>query len=170
MADVRSFPPIERKDARVLILGSMPGLESLKRKQYYAHPRNAFWPIMSSLYGLAAPGYRERARELAEKGVAVWDVLKACFRPGSLDADIDDSTIVVNDFQGFFDGHPAVDRVFFNGGKACSVYRRHVLPRLDPRCAALPLIRLPSTSPANAGMNLEQKSRAWRVVRDRGQE
>lgn len=166
MTDIRSFPPIERDYATVLILGSVPGGESLKRKQYYAHPRNAFWPIMSTLFALNETGYEGKARELAEKGVAVWDVLKACFRPGSLDANIDDSTIIVNDFRKFFDRHPAVRNVYFNGAKAESVYRKRVLPRLDPRDAALPLMRLPSTSPAHAGMSLEMKTKAWQVVRD----
>jgi TDG/mug DNA glycosylase family protein len=165
MTDIRSFPPIEREHATVLILGSMPGGESLKRKQYYAHPRNAFWPIMDTLFGLTGTGYEEKARELAEKGVAVWDVLKACFRTGSLDANIDDSTIVVNDFRKFFDGHPALRNIYFNGAKADSVYRKHVLPGLDSHSAGLPLTRLPSTSPANAGMSLEQKAKAWRIMR-----
>lgn len=166
MTDVRSFAPIERKNATVLILGSMPGRESLERRQYYAHPRNAFWPIMNMLYGLTGSGYEEKTRELAENGVAVWDVLKACFRSGSLDANIDDSTIIVNDFEDFFEGHLMVNHVFFNGAKAEAVYRKHVLHRLDSHHASLPLKRLPSTSPAHAGMSLQQKARAWRVVRE----
>lgn len=166
MTDVRSFAPIERKNATVLILGSMPGRESLERRQYYAHPRNAFWPIMNMLYGLTGSGYEEKTRELAENGVAVWDVLKACFRSGSLDANIDDSTIIVNDFEDFFEGHLMVNHVFFNGAKADAVYRKHVLHRLDSHHASLPLTRLPSTSPAHAGMSLQQKARAWRVVRE----
>lgn len=170
MTDVRSFPPIARENATVLILGSMPGRESLKRHQYYAHPRNAFWPIMGALYGLAGPGYEEKTRELSEKRVAVWDVLKACFRSGSLDANIDDSTIIVNDFPDFFDRHPAVNHIFFNGAKADAVYRKHVLPRLNSHRAGLPLTRLPSTSPAHAGMSLEQKTRVWRIVRERSLE
>ena len=93
-----------------------------------------------------------------------------CTWSHDLDADIDDRTIIVNDFQDFFDRHPAVNHVFFNGGKAYSVYRKHVLPRLDPRHAALPLTRLPSTSPAHAAMSLEQKSKAWQVVRNLGLE
>lgn len=166
MTDIRSFPPIERENAKILILGSMPGGESLRRKQYYAHPRNAFWPIMSSTFSLTGTGYEEKVGELAEKGVAVWDVLQACFRPGSLDANIDDSSIVVNDFRKFFEGHPALRHIYFNGAKADAVYRKHVLPRLDPGSAALPLTRLPSTSPAHAGMSLENKAKAWQVVRD----
>lgn len=167
MADVRGFPPIAQDSATVLILGSMPGRESLNRQQYYAHPRNAFWPIISALYDLAEAGYQEKARELAENGVAVWDVLQACFRCGSLDSNIDDSTLVTNDFRSFFASHRKIARIFFNGAKAESVYRKYVLPQLDPGLAGLPLKRLPSTSPAHAGMSLAQKTKAWEVVLDK---
>jgi len=166
MADVRGFAPIAQESATVLILGSMPGRESLTRQQYYAHPRNAFWPIISALFDLAESGYEEKARELAENGVAVWDVLQACFRCGSLDSNIDDSTIVTNDFHSFFVNHCKVARIFFNGTKAESVYRKYVLPQLGPDWAELPLKRLPSTSPAHAGMSLEQKTEAWKAVRE----
>lgn len=170
MADVRGFPPIAHDSATVLILGSMPGRESLTRQQYYAHPRNAFWPIICALYDLAEAGYEERVSELAENGVAVWDVLQACFRCGSLDSNIDDSTIVTNDFPSFFASHRKIARIFFNGAKAESVYRRYVLPQLESDLAGLPLMRLPSTSPAHAGMSLAQKTKAWKVVLDKGLE
>lgn len=166
MADVRGFPPIALESATVLILGSMPGRESLTRQQYYAHPRNAFWPIISALYDLAEAGYEGKARELAKNGVAVWDVLQACFRCGSLDSNIDDRSIVINDFHSFFTSHNKVARIFFNGAKAESVYRKHVLPQLGPDWAGLPLKRLPSTSPAHAGMSLEQKTKAWKALRE----
>jgi hypoxanthine-DNA glycosylase len=166
MTQVRGFPPIARPDARILILGSMPSRESLARQQYYAHPRNAFWPIMTELLGLAAASYPERAAALAQRGVALWDVLQTCFRSGSLDAAIDDRTLVTNDFPSFFDAHPRIRRVFFNGAKAEAVYRRHVLPLLPEPAAALPLLRLPSTSPAHAGMTLRQKAAAWRAIAD----
>jgi hypoxanthine-DNA glycosylase len=96
----------------------------------------------------------------------LWDVLQACFRSGSLDAAIDDRTLVTNDFPSFFDAHPRIRRVFFNGAKAEAVYRRHVLPLLPEPAAALPLLRLPSTSPAHAGMTLRQKVAAWRAIAD----
>jgi hypoxanthine-DNA glycosylase len=142
----------------------MPSRESLAQRRYYAHPRNGFWPIMSSIFELTETGYEQRADQLARKGVAVWDVLKACFRAGSLDSDIDDRTIVTNDFQQFFAKHPDISRVYFNGAKAEAVYLKHVLPGLAGAAAGLKLQRLPSTSPANAGMNLEQKKKAWRVI------
>lgn len=172
MAHVRGFPPISRADARILILGSMPSRQSLAQQQYYAHPRNAFWPILTKLLDIEAatypPSYEERATQLTARGVAVWDVLQACYRSGSLDSAIDDRSVVTNDFVRFFREHPRVRRVYFNGGKAESLYRKHVLPVLSGVAADLPLRRLPSTSPAHAGMPLEAKLSAWRVVVETG--
>ena len=164
MPHIQGFPPISRPDAQTLILGSMPSRESLVQQRYYAHPRNSFWPIVSSLFEFPGDHYQHNADQLMHNGVAVWDVLKTCFRTGSLDSDIDDSTIVTNDFQQFFTHHPNISRVFFNGSKAETVYLKQVLPRLDGAAANLKLQRLPSTSPAHASMSLEQKKSAWRVI------
>ena len=166
MAQVHGFPPISRADARILILGSMPSRESLARRQYYAHPRNAFWPIITSLLGIREPEYAARVRRVRARGVAIWDVLRACFRPGSLDADIDDGSSVPNEFGPFFREHPGIRKIFFNGAKAEAVYVRQVLPGLHEAAAALPRRRLPSTSPAHAALSLEQKTAAWRVILD----
>lgn len=166
MAHIRGFPPISREDARVLILGSMPSRESLARQQYYAHPRNGFWPILTTLLEIEDSSYSARTRALVRRGVAIWDVLKACVRPGSLDSAIDEGTLVTNEFQLFFDEHTLVRAVFFNGAKAESVYRKHVLPGLSGAAAELRLQRLPSTSPAHAAMTLEQKMASWRVLLD----
>lgn len=166
MARIHGFPPISRADARILILGSMPSRESLARQQYYAHPRNAFWPIISALLAFDEPGYRQRIKRVRAGGVAIWDVLQACFRRGSLDSDIDNETLVPNDFRPFFHDHPAIRRVYFNGAKAESVYLKRVLPGLTGEAAALPRLRLPSTSPAHATLSLEQKTAAWRVILD----
>lgn len=163
MTKVRSFPPIADADARILILGSMPGLESLRAHQYYAHPRNAFWTIMGELAG-AAPAlpYEERTQKLQAAGIALWDVLASCTRPGSLDADIAPDSIHPNDFAAFFKAYPHITWVYFNGTMAEQSFRKHVLPHL----AHLPLHlqRLPSTSPANASLRLEQKVEAWKTI------
>ena len=164
MSAIRGFPPISRPHARTLILGSMPSRESLAQRRYYAHPRNSFWPIVGGVFGLTDTDYQKRADQLTGKGVAVWDVLKTCFRSGSLDSQIDDRSIETNDFRRFFADHPDVSRIFFNGAKAESLYLKHVLPGLEAAAAAIKRQRLPSTSPAHASMSLEQKKEAWRVI------
>jgi hypoxanthine-DNA glycosylase len=163
MAAVAGFPPIARPDARVLVLGTMPGVASLAAGEYYAHPRNAFWGIMAALLGFdAAAPYTERATALRDAGIALWDVLDACRRPGSLDTAIEPETIVVNDFAGFFAAHPRIGHVFFNGGKAAELFRRHVGAAVLP--AGVATRRLPSTSPTNARLRFADKLEAWRVV------
>ena len=159
----RSFPPIAKPDARVLILGSMPGQASLAAGQYYAHPRNAFWPLMATLLGFdAALDYPARTRALTAAGVAVWDVLHSCRRPGSLDSSIDAESLVVNDLAGFLARHRAIEHIFFNGSAAEKLFRKHV--GTDPSIARLRLARLPSTSPAHAALNFAQKLAAWRAA------
>ncbi|MCB1908557.1 MAG: DNA-deoxyinosine glycosylase [Rhodocyclaceae bacterium] len=159
---VQSFPALVDDASRILILGSMPGRLSLARVRYYAHPRNAFWPIMASLLGFAddAP-YPLRCRALLAGGVALWDVMASCRRRGSLDADIDEASIIANDIPALLRGHPAITAIFFNGAKAEQSFRRHVAAALDARGAALPRLRLPSTSPAHAGMSTAAKCRIW---------
>jgi double-stranded uracil-DNA glycosylase len=161
----RGFPPIAAPDARVLILGSLPGQVSLAARQYYAQPQNAFWRIMGELCG-AHPHlpYAARTHRLLEHRIALWDVCKAAHRPGSLDASIDPATIVVNDLARFYREHQEVRAVFTNGGTATRLYQRLVLPRLGVSAAALPLQPLPSTSPAHARMPFAQKLERWRAV------
>jgi double-stranded uracil-DNA glycosylase len=161
----QGFAPIARHDARVLVLGSLPGQQSLRRRQYYAQPRNAFWPIMGALCG-AGPElpYRARARRLAVSGVALWDVCRTAYRAGSLDAAIVPASVVVNDFGAFLARHPQVRLVCFNGRTAAALYRRHVLPGLAPRLRALATLELPSTSPAHAALSLAAKLERWRVL------
>ena len=164
MARIVGFAPLARADARVLILGSMPSRESLAQQRYYAHPRNAFWPIMADLLNFDEADYDARIEQVKHNGIAIWDVLQACYRSGSLDSAIDSSSIVTNDFSGFYAEHPQLTRVFFNGAKAESVYLKHVLPMLRGRAAKLQLQRLPSSSPAHAAMSLEQKRKAWSII------
>ena len=163
MPPIQSFPPIENPKATTLILGSMPGKESLRAGQYYAHPRNAFWPIMGELVG-AGPAlpYEARIQKLKSAGIALWDVLASCTRHSSMDADIDTSSICANDFAAFFRTHPRIAHVFFNGTMAEQCFHKYVLATLQ----TLPMhfLRLPSTSPANAVMSYEQKLKAWRII------
>jgi TDG/mug DNA glycosylase family protein len=157
---VYCFPPIEDSTARILMLGSMPGQESLRAVQYYAHPRNVFWRIMGELTGSSPEiPYDMRTRILKSAGIALWDVLASCKRPGSLDSDI--SSIVPNDFETFFLNHPHISHIYFNGAMAEKCYQKFVLPRLTPRTSYY--LRLPSTSPAHASLSYEQKLSAWRA-------
>jgi TDG/mug DNA glycosylase family protein len=164
VAKIQGFPPISRPDAHTLILGSMPSRQSLSKQKYYAHPRNSFWPIMTSLLGISTTDYTLRAQQVKEEGIAIWDVLQVCTRHSSLDSDIDDRSMITNDFISFFEGHTGITRVFFNGAKAESIYLRQVLPRLPARQSNMELLRLPSTSPAHAGMTVDKKLENWRVV------
>lgn len=156
------FPPIAAADARVLVLGSLPGRMSLAMQQYYAQPHNAFWKIMGQLLraGPELP-YERRTERLREHGVAVWDVLAAGERAGSLDSAIVSSSIVVNDFAGFFAAHAQVRLVCFNGAKAAEMYRRHVLPGLPAEVARIHATQLPSTSPAHASRTFAEKLSRW---------
>lgn len=162
-ARVFSFPAIATPEASILILGSMPGAASLDAGEYYAHPRNGFWPIMAGVLGLDATArYEDRIAALQAAGIALWDVLKACRRSGSLDSNIEPDSIEVNDFAAFFAAHPRISRVCFNGGTAERYYRHRVqaiLTRPD-----LHYTRLPSTSPAHAAMSFAAKAEAWRAA------
>jgi len=165
MGHVHSFPPISDRRARVLILGSMPGKVSLRASQYYAHPRNLFWRFTEEILGIPreAP-YSERCKKLKDNGVAVWDTLKTCTRTSSLDSDIDDSTIVPNDFSSFLSEHPNIQLICFNGAKSENVFSKRVVKTLGQSLSGIELKRLPSTSPANASIPLDVKFDQWRVI------
>lgn len=163
MSDIRSFPPIADKNARILILGSIPGKASLEAGQYYAHPRNQFWPIIAALLRRGPfPDYPAKIQALLDADIAVWDVMRSCYRPGSLDAAIDKNTVIANDFQRFFAAHPRIRQIFFNGATAEQAFRRWVLP--DLLIPNLRLQRLPSTSPAHAALSLQQKLQCWSKI------
>lgn len=157
------FPPIEDAAARVLVLGSLPGRKSLEMREYYAQPYNAFWRIMGELVG-AGPAleYPARLVRLRAHGVAVWDVLAAGEREGSLDSSIVPERIVVNDFRSFFEHHPQLRLICFNGNTAAGLFKRKVLPGLKPEWTAIERRTLPSTSPAYASQSFAQKLERWR--------
>lgn len=152
------FAPIARADARILILGSLPGRRSLAAHQYYAHRQNVFWRIMAELCG-AAGSYSDRCAALQEFGIAVWDVLASSVRAGSLDANIDMTTAKANDFGGFLRRHQGIELICFNGQKAAQLFSRYVAQDLD--LGDIRMHTLPSTSPAYAAMNYEAKRQRW---------
>jgi double-stranded uracil-DNA glycosylase len=158
------FPPIVDDRARALVLGSMPGALSLQQREYYAHPRNLFWRITAELVGFDADAdYRTRTAALCEAGIALWDVLHTCQRHGSLDTAIARDSVAANDFEELLAARPGIERVFFNGAKAEELFRRLVLPLLGQRFP-LTVLRLPSTSPANASISYDLKLAAWRAI------
>jgi len=165
MSHVTSFDAIEDASARVLILGSMPGVLSLRAQQYYAHPRNVFWRIMGELMG-AYPSepYERRVGLLTSRQIALWDVLQSCAREGSLDSAIDEATLVTNDFVSFYQSHPGIERVYFNGSKAEQVYRRYVKDVIADISPQMQYQRLPSTSPAHAARSFEEKLAVWKCI------
>lgn len=164
MQRVRSFPPLAAPSARVLILGSMPGEASLRAARYYAHPHNQFWPILGAVLALPADApYADRCAQLLAAGIAVWDVLQSCERPGSLDAAIVKSSAQANDFAGFFANHPDISKVFFNGSAAEQLFNRHVRHKQNIP-SSLQYLRLPSTSPAHASLRPSEKLAQWRAA------
>lgn len=163
---VKGFPPIADAKARILILGTMPGEESLKKKEYYGNPRNAFWKIMARLFAFEnATSYEDRTRELKNNHIALWDVMRDCERQGSLDSAIVDSSIVANDFVSFYRHYPNIRHVFFNGAKAEKEYCKRVLPMLPAEAKEIEYSRLPSTSPAMASLSFDKKLLAWSNVK-----
>ncbi|OMC55886.1 DNA-deoxyinosine glycosylase [Mycobacterium sp. IS-836] len=156
---LQGFPPVVDERATVLVLGSFPSVQSLAAGQYYANPRNAFWPIISELFGFDATApYDSRLRALRSHGVALWDVLHRCRRVGSADSAIDPKSLVANNFAELFAKYPAIARVYFNGAKSADLYRR-----LVPPVGGIHYQRLPSTSPAHA-VRPGVKLAAWRVI------
>lgn len=154
-----SFPPISHPDATILILGTMPSVQSLAASQYYGNPRNAFWKIIFTLFNRPfSTDYEQRKNVLLENRIALWDVLETCVRPGSLDSAIEQE--VPNDFNSFLKTHPNITDIYFNGRKAAAYFKQYI--KLENECH---LVTLPSTSPANAGKSFEVKLREWSVIK-----
>ena len=157
------FAPASSPSARILILGSFPGVTSLEKQQYYAYPRNSFWSIILSLLDLSdSLTYDERIATLVERNIALWDVLYSCSRSGSLDSAIESGSIVVNDFTTFFKNHPLIKAIFFNGTKAEKEFNKNVASAVNISCNVFHT--LPSTSPAMAAMTVDQKKEAWSII------
>lgn len=159
----RGFAPIARRDARILVLGSLPSRRSLQDGEYYAHPRNAFWPIIAELTGVSG-AYAARCAALTGHRIALWDVLESSERPGSMDAAIRRDTARANDFPAFFRSYFGIERICFNGRTAAQLFRKFVQPYAD--ASGRQLLVLPSTSPAYAAMSFADKLKHWRSALD----
>ena len=165
MAVTKGFPPILGAVARILVLGSLPSQQSLIKNQYYGNSRNAFWPIMGDLFG-AGPehSYAERCSILSGQGIAVWDVLRAGIRPGSMDAAIKDDSAKPNNFQQFHVNHPELQVVCFNGKAAERLFRKLVPAEAQESFGEIKFVTMPSTSPAYAAMRFAEKLQRWAAI------
>lgn len=154
------LPPIASCNTRLLILGSFPGVVSLTKRQYYAHPQNHFWKILQAIWpdhdlDTSACSYEKRSNWLLARGLGLWDVYASCERQGSLDTAIRNP--VVNDFAALQHLCPQLGAIAHNGGESYR-HARHTA------ALGLPVYKLPSTSPANASWSFERKLHAWRAV------
>lgn len=150
----------------MLLLGTVPSLRSLEMRQSYAHPHNLFWRFMGELYdaGPELP-YAERIARLHAAGVGIWDVLKHCERPGSLDSSILAGSEIPNDIPWLLEQYPSIRAIALNGGKALEVFTRRIRPRIPAeRLETLEILALPSTSPANASIPRDVKLERWREL------
>lgn len=155
---IQSFPSLSNPNAKVLLLGTMPGAKSLAMNEYYGHPQNLFWKLVAAVFKEPLPtDYQQKEEMLLRNNIAVWDVLQACERKGSLDSAI--MKEVANDFTLFLLQHPNIKLIAFNGQKAAAFFKKHV--GLSDNYA---FVTLPSTSPANAGKNFEQKLSEWSII------
>ena len=159
MTRLQGLPPVVGPHTRLVVLGSFPSVASLQAQQYYGHPRNQFWPILSALWGVDLVGmaYERRLAEVLRRGLGIWDVYASCRREGSLDSAIEAAEL--NDLPSLGRRAPGLRALAHNGGESARAMR-------VTREFGLPVHRLPSTSPANASWSFERKLAAWRAVFD----
>lgn len=157
MTRLVGLAPVIGPDTRLLLLGSFPGVASLRAQQYYGHPQNQFWKILSALWSVDLVGmaYEDRIAAVRERGLGIWDVYGACEREGSLDSAIRHAEL--NDFAWLRRQCPQLQAIAHNGGESFR-HAKHT------QGLGLPVHQLPSTSPANASWSFERKLAAWRDV------
>lgn len=152
---LQGLPPVIARHSRLVVLGSFPGVASLQAQQYYGHPRNHFWPLLGAIWGVdfATRSYAQRLAEVRRRGLGLWDVYATCRRQGSLDSAIEDAQF--NDLASLRRRAPGLQLVAHNGGESARAIR-HI------QALGLPVLKLPSSSPANANWSFERKLSAWR--------
>lgn len=151
-----SFPPLIDADCTILILGSLPGEESLAKQEYYAHPRNAFWKIIFDLFEQEySKDYTMKCRLLLNNHIALWDMIYSGKREGSLDSAIQQET--PNNLAMLLEQYPKISKIILNGKKAESVYRKNFSD------IQIPVFTMPSTSPANARLSYLEKRNQWQT-------
>ena len=159
-APLEGLAPVISSATRLIVLGSFPGVASLRAQQYYGHPRNHFWPILAALWNIDLPAlpYAERLDVVRAQGLGIWDVYASCRRAGSLDSAIEEAQL--NDLASLARRAPQLRAVAHNGGESARAMRH-------TRALGVPVLRLPSTSPANASWSFERKLAAWRDAFER---
>ena len=161
MKNCKSFKPSINNNSKILILGSMPGVKSLEEQQYYAHPQNRFWKVMSVVCNepkLHEYSYELKLKNLLKNNIALWDTIKSCKREGSLDSDIQDET--PNDIKGLLKKYPNIKTICLNGNKSYTAFKKY-FPDLLEKYTCL---KMPSTSPANARYSLDTLIQDWAKV------
>ena len=157
---LHGLPPLLDANTRLVVLGSFPGVSSLRAQQYYGHPQNQFWKIMATLLSpnageVLAMSYAERTQWLLSHGVGLWDVYAACERVGSLDANIQNAQ--PNDLQGLLTRCPKLKLIAHNGAES---FKHAKLTKV----LGVPVYRMPSTSAAYASVSFAEKLTVWRDV------
>ena len=159
MNRLSGFSPSIDENCTILILGSMPSVKSLEQQQYYAHPQNRFWPLMSIFFnqGIVPTNYQKKLSMLLKNHVALWDSIDSCIRKGSLDSAIYDEKS--NDFNELFNKYPKITTICFNGGKSFQCFKKYNKDLLNN--PQFTFYTLPSTSPANARFRLPMLQESW---------
>lgn len=154
---ISSFPPFIDHQSKILILGSIPGVKSLEKQQYYAHPQNKFWKIIFELFNEEfTEDYAERIQILKKNHIAIWDVIDSCERKGSLDSEIKNEE--ANQIPELLEQYPNIQVIFCNGGKS---YKN--LQKLLGKNFRIPIYLLPSTSPLHT-ISFERKFEDWKRI------
>jgi hypoxanthine-DNA glycosylase len=158
MQKISSFPPIINENSKILILGSIPGIRSLEMQQYYAHPQNKFWKIICEIFNEEfTTNYQQRIEILEKHHIALWDVIDTCERKGSLDSEIRNEE--ANKIEELLRNFPNIKAIFCNGQKS-----HKNLQKILGKKFRLPIIVLPSTSPAYAGLSYFDKLKLWYII------
>ena len=162
MNNCKSFNPSIDENSKILILGSMPGVKSLEKQQYYAHPQNRFWNVLGHICGnsdLAKLEYNQKLKVLLDNNIALWDTIKSCKRDGSLDSDIQDE--IPNNIRKLLIKYPNIKIILLNGNKSYSAFKKYFPDLLEKYICH----KLPSTSPANARYNLDKLIQEWKIIK-----
>lgn len=164
MSQVDSFPPIIGSNPKLLILGSSPSIISVAKHQYFANPRNSFWPILAEIYKFdPSLNYLQRVKICESLPIIIWDVIQYCQRKGSLDSAIKAESVITNDIQSLLKNYQNIECIAFNGASASKWFKQKVIPALIP-VQNIKYLNLPSTSPAHAAMSFDKKLSLWQQI------